>query len=77
MRFGRQVREVRHRACQFRPDRTRLHQPLAAELQLAFDLLGRKGLVQANAIRAELAKAVPYFAGLALEPQQTLHPASV
>jgi len=34
------------------------------ELQLAFDLLGRRGLVQAVAIRAELAKAIPYFAGL-------------
>jgi NADH-quinone oxidoreductase subunit G len=34
------------------------------ELQLAFDLLGRKGLVQAAAIRTELAKAMPFFAGL-------------
>jgi NADH-quinone oxidoreductase subunit G len=35
------------------------------ELQLAFDLLGRKGLVQAAAIRAELAAAIPAFAHLA------------
>jgi NADH-quinone oxidoreductase subunit G len=35
------------------------------ELQLAFDLLGRRGLVQAAAIRAELAKAIPLFADLA------------
>ncbi len=34
------------------------------ELQLAFDLLGRRGLVQPAAVRAELAKAVPYFNGL-------------
>ncbi len=34
------------------------------ELQIAADLLGRKGLVQAAAVRAELAKAVPAFAGL-------------
>jgi NADH-quinone oxidoreductase subunit G len=35
------------------------------ELQLAFDLLGRKGLAQAAAIRAELAKEMPEFAALA------------
>jgi NADH-quinone oxidoreductase subunit G len=35
------------------------------ELQLAFDLLGRRGLVQAAAVRAELAKAIPLFADLA------------
>ncbi|HSQ56428.1 MAG TPA: molybdopterin-dependent oxidoreductase [Gemmata sp.] len=35
------------------------------ELQLAYDLLGRKGLVQARAIRSELAKAIPFFASLA------------
>jgi NADH-quinone oxidoreductase subunit G len=35
-----------------------------SELQLAFDMLGRRGLVQAHVIRAELAKAVPFFAGL-------------
>ena len=34
------------------------------ELQLAFDLLGRRGLVQAAAIRAELAMAIPEFAAL-------------
>ena len=48
--FGRAVRP---------PQETR------TELQLAFDLLGRKGLVQAAAIRAELAKAIPAFAALA------------
>jgi NADH-quinone oxidoreductase subunit G len=40
-------------------------QETRTELQLAFDLLGRRGLVQAAAIRAELAKAIPFFAGLA------------
>jgi NADH-quinone oxidoreductase subunit G len=40
-------------------------QEARTELQLAFDLLGRKGLVQAASIRAELAKAIPFFAGLA------------
>jgi NADH-quinone oxidoreductase subunit G len=40
-------------------------QEARTELQLAFDLLGRKGLVQAAAIRAELAKAIPFFASLA------------
>jgi NADH-quinone oxidoreductase subunit G len=34
------------------------------ELQLASDLLGRKGLAQAAAIRAELAQAMPEFATL-------------
>ncbi|MFO0848920.1 MAG: molybdopterin-dependent oxidoreductase [Gemmataceae bacterium] len=37
------------------------------ELQVAFDLLGRRGLVQAAAIRKELAAAIPAFAGLAEE----------
>ena len=35
------------------------------EVQVAFDLLGRRGLVQPAAVRKELAKAVPYFAALA------------
>ena len=35
------------------------------ELQLAFDLLGRRGLVQPAVVRAELAAAVPFFAPLA------------
>jgi NADH-quinone oxidoreductase subunit G len=48
-----------------------------SELQLAFDLLGRKGLVHPANVRKELAKAVAYFAGLAPEPQPTPHPASV
>jgi NADH-quinone oxidoreductase subunit G len=34
------------------------------ELQLAYDLLGRRGLVQPNAVRKELAAAVPFFARL-------------
>ncbi len=34
------------------------------ELQLASDLLGRRGLVQPTAVRAELAKSVAYFAEL-------------
>jgi NADH-quinone oxidoreductase subunit G len=37
------------------------------ELQLAFDLLGRRGLVQPAAVRAELASAVPFFAPLAAD----------
>jgi NADH-quinone oxidoreductase subunit G len=37
------------------------------ELQLAFDLLGRRGLVQPAAVRAELAAAVPFFAPLAAD----------
>ena len=42
------------------------------ELQLAFDLLGRRGLVQAAAIRAELGTAMPEFAALAeREPPST------
>ncbi|MBA4188999.1 MAG: ferredoxin [Planctomycetaceae bacterium] len=44
---------------------------IRTELQLAFDMLGRKGLVQAAAIRAELAKAVPFFAGLAAKELPT------
>jgi NADH-quinone oxidoreductase subunit G len=38
-----------------------------SELQVAFDLLGRKGLVQAATIRKELAGAIAAFAGLAEE----------
>ncbi|WP_439628700.1 molybdopterin-dependent oxidoreductase [Gemmata sp.] len=41
------------------------------ELQLAFDLLGRKGLVQAAAVRAELAAAIPAFAHLAAKELPT------
>lgn len=40
-------------------------QETRTELQLAFDLLDRKGLVQAATIRAELAAAIPAFAPLA------------
>jgi NADH-quinone oxidoreductase subunit G len=40
-------------------------QEARTELQLAFDLLGRRGLVQPAAVRAELAKAMPEFAALA------------
>lgn len=36
-----------------------------SELQLAFDLLGRAGLVQPSVVRQELAAAIPYFAALA------------
>ena len=42
-------------------------QEARSELQLAFDLLGRRGLVQSAAIRKELAGAVPFFGGLNLE----------
>ena len=35
------------------------------ELQLAFDLLDRRGLVQSPAVRAELARAIPEFTKLA------------
>ncbi|OWK41661.1 molybdopterin-dependent oxidoreductase [Fimbriiglobus ruber] len=38
-----------------------------SELQIAFDLLGRRGLVQAAAIRKEVAKAIAAFAHLAEE----------
>lgn len=34
------------------------------ELQLAYDILGRRGLVKSAAIRAELARAMPEFAAL-------------
>jgi len=44
---------------------------IRTELQLAFDMLGRKGLVQAAAIRAELATVVPFFAGLAAKELPT------
>ena len=42
------------------------------ELQLAFDLLGRRGLVQPDAVRKELAKAVPFFGALAPETRVAL-----
>src|SRR5206468_10664898 len=32
-----------------------------SELQIAYDLLGRRGLVQPTTIRKELAQAVPFF----------------
>jgi NADH-quinone oxidoreductase subunit G len=48
-----------------------------SELQLAYDLLGRRGLVQPAAIRAELAKAIAFFAELAPHPQPTPEPVSV
>lgn len=44
---------------------TRPPQEARSELQLAFDLLGRRGLVQAAAVRKELAGAIPLFAPLA------------
>jgi NADH-quinone oxidoreductase subunit G len=39
------------------------------ELQLAFDLLGRTGLVRPAAVRQELAAAIPEFAGLEEKPR--------
>jgi NADH-quinone oxidoreductase subunit G len=39
------------------------------ELQIAFDLLGRRGLAQSATVRQELAAAVPGFAGLADVPR--------
>jgi NADH-quinone oxidoreductase subunit G len=48
-----------------------------SELQLAFDLLGRRGLVQPDAIRKELASAVPFFGGLAPETRVALDVAQV
>jgi NADH-quinone oxidoreductase subunit G len=42
-------------------------QETRAELQIAFDLLGRRGLVQPTTVRKELAAAVPYFGALAPE----------
>ena len=38
------------------------------ELQVAFDLLGRRGLARAADVRRELAAAIPGFAGLAAAP---------
>ncbi len=52
-------------------------QEARTELQLAFDLLGRKGLVQPDAIRKELAKAVPFFGALAPETRIALETAQV
>ena len=39
------------------------------ELQIAYDLLGRKGLAQAATIRKELAGVVAEFAGLTDVPR--------
>lgn len=47
------------------PRAVRPPQEARTELQLASDLLGRKGLAQAAAVRAEVAAAIPAFAGLA------------
>ncbi len=47
------------------------------ELQLAHDLLGRKGLVQARSVRKELAARIAYFAELHVEPESTPTPARV
>jgi len=44
------------------PRGTRPPQEARGELQLAFDLLGRRGLVQPAAVRAELSAAIPVFA---------------
>ncbi len=47
-------------------------QETRSELQLAFDLLGRRGLVQPDAVRKELARAVPFFGALAPETRVAL-----
>ncbi|MGL6094792.1 MAG: molybdopterin-dependent oxidoreductase, partial [Fimbriiglobus sp.] len=47
------------------PRAVRPPQEARTELQLASDLLGRKGLAQPAAVRAEVAAAIPAFAGLA------------
>jgi NADH-quinone oxidoreductase subunit G len=47
------------------------------ELQLAYDLLGQRGLVQPAAVRKELAGTIRFFAQLAPEPQPAPKPASV
>jgi len=47
------------------PRATRPPVEARSELQLAYDLLGRRGLAQPAAVRAELAAAVPDFAPLA------------
>ena len=47
------------------PRATRPPQEARTELQVAFDLLGRRGLVQPAAVRAEVAAAVPPFAARA------------
>ncbi len=49
------------------PRAVRPPQEARSELQLAFDLLGRRGLVHAAAIRKELAAVIPAFASLAVE----------
>ncbi|VTR94403.1 nadh dehydrogenase : Ferredoxin OS=Planctomyces limnophilus (strain ATCC 43296 / DSM 3776 / IFAM 1008 / 290) GN=Plim_3863 PE=4 SV=1: Fer2_4: NADH-G_4Fe-4S_3: Molybdopterin [Gemmata massiliana] len=52
-------------------------QETRSELQLAFDLLGRRGLVQLDAVRKELARAVPFFGALAPETRVALETATV
>ncbi len=42
-----------------------------SELQLAYDLLGRKGLVQASEIRSELAATIPLFEMLSVSVPET------
>ena len=64
VREGRHVREPR-RAGPDVPGAARPPAEARSELQLAYDLLGRKGLVQPTAVRTELATAVPTFADLA------------
>ncbi|HEY1186202.1 MAG TPA: molybdopterin-dependent oxidoreductase [Gemmata sp.] len=54
------------------PRAARPPQETRTELQLAFDLLGRRGLVQPEAVRKELAKAVPFFGALAPETRLAL-----
>jgi NADH-quinone oxidoreductase subunit G len=49
------------------PRAVRPPQESRSELQIAYDLLGRRGLVQASAVRKELAAAMAEFAALAVE----------
>jgi NADH-quinone oxidoreductase subunit G len=49
------------------PRAVRPPQESRSELQIAYDLLGRRGLAQASAVRKEVAAAMPEFAALAVE----------
>ncbi len=53
------------------PRAVRPHAEVRGELQLAFDLAGRKGLATAAAVRKDLAKDLPKFAALAVEKPPT------
>jgi NADH-quinone oxidoreductase subunit G len=43
------------------------HLEIRGELQVAYDLLGKKGLATASAVRKDMAKDLPCFASLAVE----------